>query len=404
MVDLFLSYAKMIKNLLGKKDQKTAPENNADITKLREKFNSIVASDAKEEPKPEEKTGPASQPQPVNQAQASAQKPAGQEQGYEYVDPGKVAENERITSLIMQQIKELIEIDNNLNAKNKELEDNISQNTSTLSSTKAIVEKFSQRLELIEKNMEKFMGLYEIVTNRFNPFVAEEEGALKKDYSAGGPLVEDAIRKDEPVEPATSMPAQPVVDEEVAEIMTGAGLQSRLDPEQQGIVKDELEKAIGFLGPEVAENAKDELAKKLGQAIGQELQKAMIQHIKLSNEELKSAMRDMLLEAISHIKQSVMATRPTVEPATAKKSPEYVHQEVHPDYHFYLPDGKAIKSIKGLIDALKTMDDKTFRTHVNARKNDFAEWIRVVAHKDDLADKIAKERTKTGISRILESL
>jgi len=388
----------MIKNLLGKKDQKNGPEKDVEVQKLRDKFNNIVNTGPEQA-----KTGEASQ------KTVSADPELQQQPGFEYVDPGRVADNERITNLIMQQIKELIEIDNNLNAKIKELETKLGENSTTLASTKHIVEQFDQRLDLIEKNMEKFMGLYEIVTNRFNPFVTEEQKGIPAEQAPKETtLVEDAI-------PGTgktllggqTAAAQPI-EKEAEEIIDSSGLGNKLDSSQQTIVKDELEKAIGLIG-EHPQEVKTEIADELGETIGKELQEAMAKHIKLSNEDLKNTMKEMLLEAISHIRQSMQAqaAAPQQKPQPEIRQPsgpQYIHDEVHPDFHFYLPDGTPIKSIKGLSDALKTMDEKTFKGHVSAKKNDFAEWIRVVLKKDELAEKIAKQKTRQGIQKVLTSL
>ena len=346
-----------IGNLIGKKGEKASPDKDAEVQRLREKFNEIVKSDLKPDQTPVQ------------------QKPAEQ---FQYVEPERAADNERITNLIMQQIKELIEIDNNLNTKLKELESKLGEQGSTITSTKTVVEQFDRRLELIEKNMEKFMGLYEIVTNRFNPFVNEEEKPIKHDT-----VVEDRISP------------EPEVAKEVNEIFTGTGLQAKLDGEQQQIVKSELGKAIELIGPQTAEQLRQELAGQLTQTVAQQLQHAMAQHMRVSNDELKNTLKEMLIETVSHLKQG------SQQP---KKQAAYLDKEVHPDFHFYLPDGTPIKSLKGLRDALRSMDDKTFRTHVTERKNDFAEWIRVVLRKNSLADRVAGNKTKQGILKVLDSL
>ena len=103
----------LIKNLLGKKDSKDDPKSDEEVQKLREKFNDIVKSEGDEgkttEEKPKEEGIEAAKPAqgaslatPV-QSSASAQAQQ-QPPGYQFVDPEKAEENERITNLIMQQI------------------------------------------------------------------------------------------------------------------------------------------------------------------------------------------------------------------------------------------------------------------------------------------------------------
>jgi len=249
-----------LKNILGGKPA----DKDAEVAKLREKFNSIVNSDANEKPgdKPADSPGAkASQPgsaseKPASQSVQPAAMPAlpAAQSQYKMVDPEKAEENERITNLIMQQIKELIEIDNNLNAKNKELENKISENVSTLASTKSMVEQFNSRLENIEKNMEKFMGLYEVVTNRFNPFV-EEAGNVASTESAptAKPAAPDT-KAQEPAAPPANAPVSPAADpkpaakpeevvEKAHEIVEEAHI-GNIAKEQEAIVEDELKKAV----------------------------------------------------------------------------------------------------------------------------------------------------------------
>jgi len=332
----------------------------------------------------------------------------------------------------MQQIKELIEIDNNLNTKIKDIENKLAENASTLSSTKNIVEQFNSRLEFIEKNMEKFMGLYEVVTNRFNPFVSEENentpdnlglqtNSIKKPDNLG--LQTNPIKK--PVNLDSNKANEPKIVDEVKEIIEDSGVKEKLAPEQTKFIEEELTKAIDVVGPAKADTIKKELSSDLSKTIANELKIALEHHAKVSNEELKKAMKDMLLETITHIKNTVKqgieksaaqqttAAQQTQVNAQTNKSAEKtvetgekteIHKEVDEDYHFYLANGTQIKSVKGLIDALDTMDDATFTSHVNSGKNDFAEWIRVVLNNNTLADQMRSQTTKEGIKKVLSSL
>jgi len=386
-----------LKNILGKKEDQPNPNKDAEVQKLREKFNTIV----KDAPKPEAANGPPGQ-KPAAASQATpgqVQAPAGQD--YKYVDPEKAEENERITNLIMQQIKELIEIDNNLNAKNKELENKISENASTLASTKNMVEQFNSRLELIEKNMEKFMGLYEVVTNRFNPFVSETD--MGTEDTSSKPLKEGLGKPAEgKVAPKPADPA--VVEKEIKEIIEQADVK-KLDKAQETIVEDELKKAIETVGPEVADKAKDELSKDISETVQKQVKDAMDHHAKLTNDQLKTAMKDMMVEAVKHIQETAAPVKPAAPiTSAAVQQPEQKTEELHPDFHFKLPDGTEIKSVQGLKDALGSLDEAHFKEHVNDEKNDFAEWLRVVLDNDEIADKVAKEKTAPGILAIIKDL
>jgi archaellum component FlaC len=397
----------MLKNILGK--PKADPNKDAELAKLREKFNTIV-----------KKEGPAAAPSASVPMQPAANIPNLPQQQFKFVDPERAEENERITNLIMQQIKELIEIDNNLNTKIKELESTVDGNNSTLAQTKTIVEQFNTRLELIEKNMEKFMGLYEVVTNRFNPFVSEEEvetpsatvvedvisrPAVSEEQVTNRVISRPVVNNEQLIRAKAPMDEEQLITREIDEIMQGTSLQ--LDMPQKTVVQDELRKAIGMVGPQSMDDVKQELAQHISQTIGQQVQQAMAKHIKVSNDEIKNTMKDLLMETIIHLRQAnkepVTPQQTAAQPASPA-SQTWVDKEVHPDYHFLLPDGTHVRSLRGLIEALKTMDETTFKSHVNAEKNDFAEWIRVVMKKSKLADAIAKLHTRQGIQKALATV
>jgi hypothetical protein len=65
--------------------------------------------------------------------------------------------------------------------------------------------------------------------------------------------------------------------------------------------------------------------------------------------------------------------------------------------YFVLKDGKRLKTIQELIEALRVMSDDVFYFHVNDFKNDFENWIRFVFLNNELADKIKKFKTKNDI-------
>ncbi len=65
-----------------------------------------------------------------------------------------------------------------------------------------------------------------------------------------------------------------------------------------------------------------------------------------------------------------------------------------PATFFYVANGLTLRSITDLLDFLSMMDDETFRHHVNADKNDFANWIRYVFNRPRLADMVQPLRDK----------
>ncbi len=57
---------------------------------------------------------------------------------------------------------------------------------------------------------------------------------------------------------------------------------------------------------------------------------------------------------------------------------------------FYVNDGRKVKNVFELAEAVSTMKEKTFKFHVNKNKNDFSEWIRHVVGEEKLADEVAR--------------
>ncbi len=62
--------------------------------------------------------------------------------------------------------------------------------------------------------------------------------------------------------------------------------------------------------------------------------------------------------------------------------------EVTSERAFWLHDGGAVKNLKELSDALKTISAEQFAFHTLRNGNDFARWIRDVLLDPECADKV----------------
>lgn len=69
---------------------------------------------------------------------------------------------------------------------------------------------------------------------------------------------------------------------------------------------------------------------------------------------------------------------------------------------FWVSDGKYVKNLCELAEALDKMKEKTFKFHVNKKKNDFSEWIRNVIEDEKLADEVARLVMKDKIQIVLQ--
>ncbi|MBS3105398.1 hypothetical protein J4234_04025 [Candidatus Woesearchaeota archaeon] len=74
--------------------------------------------------------------------------------------------------------------------------------------------------------------------------------------------------------------------------------------------------------------------------------------------------------------------------------------EAPEEHHFVVADGKKLKNIIELADALETMSEEIFRHHANEFKNDFSAWVKDVFYDHSLAEDIsrAKNRLETQIA------
>lgn len=92
----------------------------------------------------------------------------------------KLSEDKSVMNLILEQIRELIQITNNLNDKFKKTESRVDGNEQIMNKLKEKVDSMDGRMSGIEKNIEKFIGLYEVVTNQYNPFVENIDEVIPK--------------------------------------------------------------------------------------------------------------------------------------------------------------------------------------------------------------------------------
>ena len=99
--------------------------------------------------------------------------------------------------------------------------------------------------------------------------------------------------------------------------------------------------------------------------------------------------------AKSNAKSSSKKLLQSVEVIIKKK----VLGEAPEEHHFIVADGRKLKNIIELADALETMSEEIFRHHANEFKNDFSAWVKDVFYDHSLADDIsrAKNRLETQI-------
>jgi archaellum component FlaC len=339
---------------LFKKDSKVDP---AELEKLRQKLSEVTTQPLQ----------PAAQAQPQAAYQPQVIQPPPQQ--YTFVDPEKVEENERITNLIMQQIKELIEIDSNLNTKIKEIETKLGDNTNAVNNMKAAFDTHKQKMEVIDKNMEKFMGLYEIVTNRFNPFIVEEDQVVAK------PAQVEKVQESKVEAPPAETQKAPV----------------RLVPAvEDSISMKEVEKKE----PEsfVMNAHASVMAGEVAQSVNAQIQQAMAGLAANLSAQIKASVKEQI-ETSGELRQIVKSAVADELKNSGDNEPPRL-RKIPKNYQFHLPNGFLVDSRQSLIDGLKSIDDASFAKYVDGNKNDFAQWIALALKEDALAQVAARILTR----------
>jgi hypothetical protein len=79
-------------------------------------------------------------------------------------------------------------------------------------------------------------------------------------------------------------------------------------------------------------------------------------------------------------------------------------EDVLPEDYLELGNGKVVRNLKGLADAMETMNDGDFGLHVYGEQNDFAEWVLEGYWDESLAGKILGIRDRKKMIRLLRKV
>jgi len=170
---------------------------------------------------------PAPQEQQVQTSKPSQQPPTQPAAPQQSAQPEHQM-NKHMLNLIMEQTKEVVQITTKLNNKIKDLEDKtsnrISSHEETLNDIRERLSNYDQNFDDIQKAMDKFIGLYEIITNQFNPFIDVEHNQAKEEEQKQqeppkAPVVKEPIPKQpepekEPEKIHATIDMKPEIEEE----------------------------------------------------------------------------------------------------------------------------------------------------------------------------------------------
>ena len=73
--------------------------------------------------------------------------------------------------------------------------------------------------------------------------------------------------------------------------------------------------------------------------------------------------------------------------------------DVPGEYAFWCNDGRIVKSMRELKEALEQMGDAIYVYHANAEKNDFSTWVKDVLADEKLAKDLSKSMNRSEAAR-----
>jgi len=82
---------------------------------------------------------------------------------------------------------------------------------------------------------------------------------------------------------------------------------------------------------------------------------------------------------------------------------ERILADASPEQCFWVNNGPIIRNLSEMADALGPMKDEIFSHHVNKEKNDFGNWVRDVLKDEELANDIARIKSKERILKKVQS-
>ena len=86
---------------------------------------------------------------------------------------------------------------------------------------------------------------------------------------------------------------------------------------------------------------------------------------------------------------------------TTRKNAVRFLSAVPEEYVFRCNDGRVMRDIKELAQALNDMSDETFAYHVNETKNDFGNWVQDVIGDKALASNLRKVLARTEAVKVV---
>lgn len=407
----------VIKDLLNKV---SSPEdaNDPKVAALREKLAALKESKQPQQQTPSKKT--ASQPSktasapkkssPVDDVEALAQATLEEQKRFaQQEDPELILKEERTQKLLTNQVSELIEVNTELQKRLKKLEQGKQKVDQELEKTQKNNKGIEDKMKLIDQRLEKFMGLYEIITNQYNPFHEELKkkplpklDELEQPQGQGKIKLADGLTGEEAEvefsqgrissENAQKM-AQLLEELEAAERKKQEASDPKPIEKQEAVLAQDAQEGLH----EMLEGFEGRLKTYLDKSLQEQLHETFTRLETVLNEEIQQAVKneiDKLSEhedSISSALQEIESLQGDGEGFSDTKQ-EVVHdikatedhiKAIPPNLYFRLADGRVLKSKRDLVAALQDLPEDAFSAHVSNAHNHFADWLTLALQDSD---------------------
>ncbi len=70
------------------------------------------------------------------------------------------------------------------------------------------------------------------------------------------------------------------------------------------------------------------------------------------------------------------------------------------EYVFYLNDGRILRNMEELMDALVSMSEELYAYHVNIERNDFCNWVNDIIYDAKLASDLRKAKDRATAAKV----
>ena len=123
--------------------------------------------------------------------------------------------------------------------------------------------------------------------------------------------------------------------------------------------------------------------------------------IKRGKKTVKAARR-----SVRRLARPVTSQKPVVysQPTSAdfmETVKKYVIGEIPYEERFVTADGRSLRSVYELVDALGNMSDETFSYHVSEERNDFSAWISDSLKETELGEQARAAQTRVDMQIVL---